>query len=431
MKKQRLLYEDLIKSNVATCKSIKYKEYKQCLQHIIRASKVSYYSQQCVQHKSNTKKLWELINTVIKKTPNKINIIDKLKVGEVEITEGNGIADHLNNHFASVGKNFANNIPASIKEINAYSHAIPMQSKSLFMYPTNVNEISQLIQKLQNKKSSGYDNINNILLKRISDGILLPLTEIMNKSLKEGIFPEKMKHVDVCPLYKSKDRLDKNNYRPISLLITLSKLLEKLVHKRTYNYLEKTGQIFASQYGFRTKHSCEQAVSELLSEIVKGHENNKSTAAVFLDLSKVFDTLCHKILFDKLERYGIRGQSLKWFESYLSNRTMRVKCVTSDTGTVSYSSRKTVDYGAPQGSCLGPLIFLILTNDLYRHLLYTGCILFADDTTLYMTHHNKKYLEWCLEPDLNILADWFKANKLTLNVVKSVSMYLVTNQMFL
>ena len=114
---------------------------------------------------------------------------------------------------------------------------------------------------------------------------------------------------------------------------------------------------------------------------------------------------------------------MNWFESYLKNRTMRVKCVTSDTGTVSYSSRKNVDYGAPQGSCLGPLLFLIFINDLYRHLLYTGCILFADDTTLYVTHHNKKYLEWCLEHDLNILADWFKANKLTLNVAKSVSMY--------
>ena len=344
-------------------------------------------------------------------------------MGEVKVTEGNSIADHLNNHFSSVGKNYANRIPPLIKEINAYTNALPMKSTSLFMYPTNVNEMSQLIQKLLNKKSSGYDKINNILLKKISDGILLPLTEVMNKSLKEGIFPEKMKHADVCPLYKSKDRLDYNNYRPISLLITLSKLLEKLVHKRTYTFLENMGQIFVSQYGFRTKHSCEQAVSELLSEIVKGHENKKSMAAVFLDLSKVFDTLCHKILFEKLERYGIRAQSLRWLESYLKNRTMRVKCVTSDTGTVSYSSRRTVDYGAPQGSCLGPLIFLIFTNDLYRHLLYTGCILFADDTTLYMTHHNKKYLEWCIEHDLNILADWFKANKLTLNVAKSVSMY--------
>ena len=189
---------------------------------------------------NQTKKLWELINAVIRKSPNKLNIIDRLKVGEVEITDGNSIADHLNNHFSSVGKTYANKIPPSIKDINAYTNAIPMQLMSLFMYPTNVREMSGLIQKLLNKKSSGYDEINNILLKKISDGILLPLTEVMNKSLKEGIFPEKMKHADVCPFYKSKDRLEKNNYRPISLLITLSKLLEKLVHKRTYTFLQNT-----------------------------------------------------------------------------------------------------------------------------------------------------------------------------------------------
>ena len=127
-------------------------------------------------------------------------------------------------------------------------------------------------------------------------------------------------------------------------------------------------------------------------------------------------------MFTKLEKYGIRGQSLKWFESYLNNRTMRVKCITSDTGTISYSVWKSLEYGAPQGSCLGPLIFLIFTNDLYRHLQFTGCILFADDMMLYMTHNNQKYLEWCLEHDLSMLADWFKANKLTLNVAKSVCM---------
>ena len=352
-----------------------------------------------------------------------MNIIDKLKIGEKEINNGTDIAKHQNDHFSSVGKKLADKIPQSNKNVTEYSQTIPREKTSLFMYQTNSCDISKLIQQLTNKYSSGYDNITNILLKRISEGILEPLIEVVNKSLSEGKFPEKMKHADVCPLYKSKDRLEKNNYRPISLLITLSKLLEKIVHRRTYNFLEKACQIYSSQYGFRTKHSCEQAVSELLSEIVKGHENKKSTAVVFLDLSKAFDMLSHKILYEKLERYGIHGQSLEWFKNYLYNRTMRVKCVTSENGTISFSDCKVVDYGTPQGSCLGPLIFLIFTNELYRHLVYTGCILFADHTTLYMTHQNKKYLEWCLEHDLKILANWFMANKLTLNVAKSVCMY--------
>ena len=230
-----------------------------------------------------------------------------------------------------------------------------------------------------------------------------------------------MKHADVSPLYKSNSREDKGNYRPISLLITLSKVMEKIMYKHTYNFLEQTNQLYVSQYGFRKKHSCEQAVSELLSEILKRQKKKKKTLAIFLDLSKAFDTLSHEILFSKLDRYGIRGIALEWFHSYLKNRTMRVKCYT-DNNTLSYSERHVVEYGTPQGSCLGPLLFLIFSNDLHLNLFYTSCILFADDTTIYATHDNDNYLQWSLEHDLQIVADWFCANKLTLNIRKSISM---------
>ena len=240
-------------------------------------------------------------------------------------------------------------------------------------------------------------------------------------SLKTGNFLERMKHADVSPLYKSNSREDKGNYRPISLLITFSKVMEKIMYKCTYNFLENTNQLYVSQYGFRKKHSCEQAVSELLSEILKGQEKKKKTLAVFLDLSKAYDTLLHDILFSKLNRCGIRGIALDWYCSYLKNRTMRVKCYT-DNNILSYSERHTVEYGTPQGSCLGPLLFLIFSNDLHLNLLNTSCILFADDTTICAMHDNDNYLQWCIEHDLQIVADWFCANKLTLNIRKSVSM---------
>ena len=136
------------------------------------------------------------------------------------------------------------------------------------------------------------------------------MTIIINKSFSEGRFPHAMKMADVCPLFKSKDRTEPNNYLLISLLLTLSKLLEKVMYSRVYNFLIDTDQIYNSQYGFRSGHSCEHAVSELTSTVLKGFQQNELTLGLFLDLSKMFDTLDHQILLDKLFKYGIRGVAL-------------------------------------------------------------------------------------------------------------------------
>ena len=172
------------------------------------------------------------------------------------------------------------------------------------------------------------------------------------------------------------------------------------MHKRVYDFLDQNKQIFKSQYGFRF-----------------GFESNKHSIAIFLDLSKTFDTLNHNILLAKMERYGIRGTCLDWFQSYLGKRTKQVKC--NDT----LSETKSINIGTPQGLCLGPLLFLLYCNDLYLHLEIVSCILFTDDTTLFKSHSDPKYLTWCMEHDLAILSDWFKANKLTLNTNKSVGIF--------
>ena len=167
--------------------------------------------------------------------------------------------------------------------------------------------------------------INNKLLKTIKDEVSKPLEIIYNLSVKYGIFNDEMKLAEVVPLYKEKSRLDAGNYQPISLLITLSKILEKILYARTYNFLNDNNQIYYSNYGFRAKHSCENVISELVGQIIKNQQQNKYTAALFLDLSKAFDTLDHKLLLKKLEIYGIRGVALNWFESYLSNGEMRME----------------------------------------------------------------------------------------------------------
>ena len=184
----------------------------------------------------------------------------------------------------------------------------------------------------------------------MSDVLSEPLSIVFNKSISSGVYPDSFKLADVTPLYKTGPKNESANYRPISLPITISKILGKLIHKCVYTFLDINGQIYQSQYGFRTKHSCEHAVQELLGCILKGKEMKQYTAAIFLDLSKAFDSLEHYILLAKLECYGIRGLANTWFRSYLSNRRMRFKCQTYDGDGLILSDYQPGDYGVPQGS---------------------------------------------------------------------------------
>ena len=178
---------------------------------------------------------------------------------------------------------------------------IPHNLNSLVLRQTTEKEIETLISQLPNKSSSGHDHISNKLLKGIGEAISYPLMIIFNQSITQGIFPDIMKLADVIPLYKGKDRDEVINYRPISLLMTLSKILEKIIYKRIYIYLDKNNILYDSQYGFRNKCSCEQVITELLGHILQAKELNHHCASVFLDLSKAFNTLNHEVLLSKLE----------------------------------------------------------------------------------------------------------------------------------
>ena len=191
------------------------------------------------------------------------------------------------------------------------------------------------------------------------------------------------------------------------------------MYKRVYRFLNATNQFYEKQYGFRSKHSCENAVSDLVGELVKNIQDKKYTISLFLDLSKAFDTLEHAVIFDKMEKYGIRGNTLEWFKSYLHKRHLRVRLKAGDQGTNTLSDTFPVNYGTPQGSRLGPLIFLIFYNDLSQNLMHSNCIQFADDTTIYCSGRNLRYLKWQITEDLCKISDWFKANKLTLNLNKT------------
>ena len=422
IQKQQNLYKKTLSHCCENSLRIKYQNYKRTLSKLKRFCKHDYYRNKCIEFKSNTKKLWALINTAIRKNNDKSCVIDCIQSGKLTHYKGNVIAEEFAKYFSTVGREFANRIPSSNTPIAKYIDKISPCGKSMFFSPTDHVEIMKLIESLPNKTSTGFDDVSNVLLKELKDCICRPLSVIFNKSINNGEFPSTMKNSETIALHKSKEKHIVGNYRPISLLITVSKLLEKVVYKRTYSHLECNNQLYKSQYGFRSKHSCENAVSELVGEIMKANDQNKYSISVFLDLSKAFDTLDHKILYAKLERYGIRGICMNWFKSYLTDRKLRFKCRTSDSSKEIKSEWHQVDVGTPQGSVLGPLIFLIFNNDIYLNLQFTNSILFADDTTLYYSHKNLKYLKWCIEEDLKILQDWFHANKLTLNLGKTVAM---------
>ena len=427
LRHQKQIYKEMLisKTDVST---FRYRDYRNCLKRLIRKNRQNYLLDKCKEFRQNGKKLWQLINRIIGKENNKLNTIESLKVDNITKYDSDSIINSFNEFFSNVGENLARQQVASQDEIEQYMRDLKTSKSSMFLFPTTSIEILRLIETLPNKTSSGYDNISNILLKTLSRTIIVPLEIIFNKSIEEGIFPEDMKKADIVPLYKCKDKQECLNYRPISLLITLSKLLEKLIHKRVYLFLEKSGQIFPSQYGFRTAHSCENAVSELLSTIIKGKDEGLYTISLFLDLSKAFDSLDHGLMISKLESYGICGNAFNWFKSYLCNRMIRTKCHVASSEQVEYSKYQPIKYGTPQGSCLGPLLFLIFTNDLHKQLHHCSCILFADDTTLYKAHRNLIYLQWCIQDDMNRIMKYFRINKLTLNLSKTVCVLFQKNK---
>ena len=213
------------------------------------------------------------------KVVNKKNVIEHLTIYGIREFNSKEITKEFANHFSSIGKRMADKISPSKRNINVYLRKIRGSQHSIYFYPVTEHEIDLLLRNLPNKNSSGHDNISNKLLKELASSITYPLQIIFNKSLDEGYFPNSMKKADVVPYSRVVRKT--TNYRPISLLLTISKLLEKVVYKRPYNFLDTNGLLYKSQYGFRSNHFCEHAVGELVGNIVKNVENSKHTIAIF------------------------------------------------------------------------------------------------------------------------------------------------------
>ena len=308
--------------------------------------------------------------------------------------------------------------PETEKNVPKSHHISPVnflknrnQSDFIIAHISN-EEILDIIKKLP-IKATGPASIPLNLLQTVADLIVFPLCHIINVSFSSGIFPETLKVAKVLPLHKGGSSQELNNFRPISLLSIFDKIIEKLMHKRLYEFLEQHNILFENQFGFRKNNSTIYALMEITEKIKESIDNGKFGCGIFIDLKKAFDTVNHKILLTKLEHYGIRNENLKWFESYLTDRKQYVFYNGES------SDLRDITCGVPQGSVLGPLLFLLYINDLPNISDKLKFFLFADDTNIYFESNDLLCIERIINSELEKLNLWLNVNRLALNINKT------------
>lgn len=392
-----------------------YTRYRNFCNKLLKKLKNEYNCRQLEENKDDSKRLWKTIKNICQTS---VHNNDSSELLNLVINDPTTSLHLCNQYFVSVGKTLADTILNKLcvtqeSLIKSYRPASSF-THSFFFNPTDPYEISKFISQFKSDSSPGHDRLTAMLLKKSLPSILVPLVYITNLSLTSGIFPDCWKIAAVSPIFKNGSKTLPGNYRPIALLSIISKVVEKVVNSRLTTYLERCNLLSERQFGFRRGKSTEDATSLLVNLVASYTEHKENCIAVFLDLAKAFDTVSVGLLLKKMESNGIRGVPHDWFRSYLCGRSQYVK-IGPDS-----SSYLPIDFGVPQGSILGPTLFILYINDIVNLSLKNAEIItYADDTAI-LFHDRSWDQVYCLaEEGLARVATLLDRNLLTLNIKKT------------
>lgn len=393
----------------------KYLNYNKILKKCINNSKRHTNNKYVTNHKNLAKATWDVINSESGKVSTD-KYIYKIETDDNTITDPQQIAEAFNNYYI----NLTNNTNNDIKNTNDNSR----QTNSIYLTPIDEIFINNIIMTLNRTNAEGYDCVCTKVVKKCGEEISRVLAHLINLSMETGTFPDRLKLSVVKPLYKKGSKSEMGNYRPITLIPIFSKIFEKVLHIKLMSFFTKYNIIKHDQYGFQKQKSTALASFNLVTEVLQSTNAKSFTTALFFDLSKAFDYVSHEQLLTKLERNGIRGPAYRWIYTYLENRQQctEVCKLSKKYETQTYRSEfKQNKHGVPQGSVLGPLLFLVYINDL-PDMIRHRTILFADDISVIVTTNNKLTLnfhESDINNTINLIYQWLCNNNLRINLDKS------------